>query len=195
MSIFSNMVERFLEVFMDDFLVFGSSFHKCLHNLSIMLIRCKETNLILSWEKSHFMGHIVSKREGLQWTGGKLSWLKIYHHLLQWSRFVSSLGMPASFDTSSWISIKFQDPCVVCLPRILLSTLMKHVKRHSRSSSLYYLLLPSWSLLIGLCHLKSCVMHLIMLWVRSWASLKASCHTYSIMLATFWWMIKSITQQ
>jgi hypothetical protein len=69
MSIFSNMVEKFLEVFMDDFSVFGSSFDTCLHNLSLMLQHCKETDLILSWEKSHFMvqegivmGHIVSKR-------------------------------------------------------------------------------------------------------------------------------------
>jgi hypothetical protein len=70
MSIFSDMVEIFLEVFMDDFSVFGSSFDNCLHNLSLVLKRCKETNLILSWEKSHFMvqegivlGHIVSKRD------------------------------------------------------------------------------------------------------------------------------------
>jgi len=49
--------------------VFGPSFNECLHNLSRVLKRCKETNLILSWEKSHFMvqegivlGHIVSKR-------------------------------------------------------------------------------------------------------------------------------------
>jgi hypothetical protein len=69
MSIVSNMVEKFLEIFMDDFSVFGSSFDNCLHNLSLVLKRCKETNLILSWEKSHFMvqegivlGHIVSRR-------------------------------------------------------------------------------------------------------------------------------------
>jgi hypothetical protein len=70
MSIFSDMVEKFLEVFVDDFSVFGSSFDNCVHNLSLVLKRCKETNLILSWEKSHFMvqegivlGHIVSKRD------------------------------------------------------------------------------------------------------------------------------------
>jgi hypothetical protein len=69
MSIFSDMVEKFLEVFMDVFSVFGSSFDNCLHNLSLVLKRCKETNLILSWEKSHFMvqegivlGHIVSRK-------------------------------------------------------------------------------------------------------------------------------------
>jgi hypothetical protein len=40
---------------MDEFSIFGYSFDNCLHNLSLVLKRCKETNLILSWEKSHFM--------------------------------------------------------------------------------------------------------------------------------------------
>lgn len=54
-SIFSDMVERFLEVFMDDFLVFRSSFEECLHHLTLVLVRCKEKNLVLNWEKCHFM--------------------------------------------------------------------------------------------------------------------------------------------
>jgi hypothetical protein len=53
-SIFSDMVEKFLEVFIDDFFVFGPSFDKCIYNLSLVLQHCKETKLILSWEKSHF---------------------------------------------------------------------------------------------------------------------------------------------
>jgi hypothetical protein len=47
-SIFSNMVERHLEVFMDDFSVFGSSFKECLHHLTLVLVRCKEKNLVLN---------------------------------------------------------------------------------------------------------------------------------------------------
>ncbi|CAL2238230.1 unnamed protein product [Prunus armeniaca] len=69
MAIFSDMVERFMEVFMDDFSVFGSSFDDCLHHLSLVLKRCQETNLILNWEKCHFMvrqgivlGHVVSSK-------------------------------------------------------------------------------------------------------------------------------------
>jgi len=54
-SIFSNMVGDFLEVFMDDFSVFGSSFDDCLHKLEKVLERCIETNLVLCWEKNHFM--------------------------------------------------------------------------------------------------------------------------------------------
>ena len=40
---------------MDDFSVFGFSFNECLANLSIVLKRCEEVNLVLSWKKSHFM--------------------------------------------------------------------------------------------------------------------------------------------
>ena len=55
MVIFSDMVDKFLEVFMDDFSIFGSSFDKCLHILSLVLKRCNETNLISCWDKGHFM--------------------------------------------------------------------------------------------------------------------------------------------
>ncbi|CAN6695182.1 unnamed protein product [Malus baccata var. baccata] len=55
MSIFSDYVEKIIDVFMDDFSVFGDSFDSCLHNLSLILKRCVETNLVLNWEKCHFM--------------------------------------------------------------------------------------------------------------------------------------------
>ena len=55
MAIFLDMVEKSIEVFMDDFLVIGSTFDDCLHNLTLVLKRCRETNLVLNWEKCHFM--------------------------------------------------------------------------------------------------------------------------------------------
>ncbi|XP_058745883.1 uncharacterized protein LOC131618732 [Vicia villosa] len=68
-SIFADMLEKHMEVFMDDFSVFGSSFDNCLANLSLVLQRCQESNLILNWEKCHFMvregivlGHKISHR-------------------------------------------------------------------------------------------------------------------------------------
>ncbi|PIN16592.1 DNA-directed DNA polymerase [Handroanthus impetiginosus] len=68
-AIFTNMVENFLEIFMDDFSVYGNSFDECLNNLSSVLKRCENTNLVLNWEKCHFMvqegivlGHKVSNR-------------------------------------------------------------------------------------------------------------------------------------
>ncbi|GKB50451.1 reverse transcriptase domain-containing protein [Tanacetum coccineum] len=66
-AIFHELIEDTIEVFMDDFSVFGSSFDHCLKNLEKMLKRCEETNLVLNWEKCHFMvkegivlGHKVS---------------------------------------------------------------------------------------------------------------------------------------
>ena len=69
LSIFSDMVEKFLEVFMDDFSVYGDSFSSCLDHLKLVLKRCQETNLVLNWEKCHFMvtegvvlGHKISNK-------------------------------------------------------------------------------------------------------------------------------------
>ncbi|GJT15626.1 reverse transcriptase domain-containing protein [Tanacetum coccineum] len=69
MTIFYDMIEKTMEVFMDDFLVFGNSFSTCLTNLDKMLKWCEDTNLALNWEKSHFMvkegivlGHKISKK-------------------------------------------------------------------------------------------------------------------------------------
>uniref|UniRef100_A0A2N9H9R5 Reverse transcriptase domain-containing protein n=1 Tax=Fagus sylvatica TaxID=28930 RepID=A0A2N9H9R5_FAGSY len=50
-SIFSDMVEKFMEVFMDDLSVFGDSFDDCLNNLKLVLARCVEKGLVLNWEK------------------------------------------------------------------------------------------------------------------------------------------------
>jgi len=48
LSIFSDMVKHFLEIFMDDFSVFGDSFDDCLTNLEMVLSRCEEKNLVLN---------------------------------------------------------------------------------------------------------------------------------------------------
>ena len=55
-SIFSDMVEKTLEVLMDDFSVFGETYTDCFHNLEEVLKRCKMTNLILNWKKMSFYG-------------------------------------------------------------------------------------------------------------------------------------------
>ena len=69
LSLFSDMVEHFLEIFMDDFSIYGDSFEQCLHHLELVLQRCKEKNLTLNWEKCHFvvrqgivLGHEISRR-------------------------------------------------------------------------------------------------------------------------------------
>nr|GEX35214.1 reverse transcriptase domain-containing protein [Tanacetum cinerariifolium] len=55
LAIFHDMVEKTMEVFMDDFSVFENSFENCLSCLDKMLQRCEDTNLSLNREKSHFM--------------------------------------------------------------------------------------------------------------------------------------------
>nr|GEV77955.1 reverse transcriptase domain-containing protein [Tanacetum cinerariifolium] len=69
MAIFHDMIKQAMEVFMDDFSVFGDFFQSCLSYLDQMLKRCEDTNLCLNWEKSYFMvkegivlGHKISKQ-------------------------------------------------------------------------------------------------------------------------------------
>ncbi|XP_058733217.1 uncharacterized protein LOC131604819 [Vicia villosa] len=69
MSIFAEYIDNIMEVFMDDFSVCGEDFEGCLSNLEKVLDRCVQLNLVLNWEKCHFMvkqgiviGHVVSER-------------------------------------------------------------------------------------------------------------------------------------
>ncbi|GKC53417.1 reverse transcriptase domain-containing protein, partial [Tanacetum coccineum] len=68
MAIFHDMIEETMEIFMDDFSIFGDFFSLCLSHLDKMHKRCEDTNLVLNWEKCHFMvkegivlGHKISK--------------------------------------------------------------------------------------------------------------------------------------
>nr|GFC80913.1 reverse transcriptase domain-containing protein [Tanacetum cinerariifolium] len=56
MAIFHDMIERTMEVFMDDFALFGNSFSTCLTNLENMLKRYEDTKLALNWEKESLHG-------------------------------------------------------------------------------------------------------------------------------------------
>ena len=78
LSIFSDLLEHIMEVYMDDVIVYGRSFEECLINLETVLHRCIEKNLVLNWEKSHFMvnqgivlGHIISKK-GIEFDQAKI---------------------------------------------------------------------------------------------------------------------------
>ncbi|XP_038885966.1 uncharacterized protein LOC120076269 [Benincasa hispida] len=64
-----NTLEKCIEMFMDNLMVYRDSFKDCLHNLSLVLKRCIEANLVSNYEKFHFMashgivlGHLVSAR-------------------------------------------------------------------------------------------------------------------------------------
>ncbi|GJY52530.1 reverse transcriptase domain-containing protein [Tanacetum coccineum] len=67
LAIFHDMIEESVEVFMEDFSVFGNPFDNYLKNLDKMLQHCKDANLVLNWKKCNFMvkegiilGHKVS---------------------------------------------------------------------------------------------------------------------------------------
>ncbi|KAK8676028.1 hypothetical protein V6N13_034083 [Hibiscus sabdariffa] len=69
-AIFSDLNEGCLEIFIDDLSRFGEDFNNNFSNLEKVLIRCKETNLVLNWKKCHFMvdegiilGHKISSKE------------------------------------------------------------------------------------------------------------------------------------
>jgi hypothetical protein len=68
-AIFSDLIENIMEVFMDDFSIYGMSFDECLENLDKVHKSCQDKHLVLNWKKCHFMvregivlGHRVSKR-------------------------------------------------------------------------------------------------------------------------------------
>jgi hypothetical protein len=69
MAIFSEFIEEIIEVFMDDFSVYGKTLVDCLANLDKVLTRCAEVDLVLNWKKCHFfvkqgivLVHVISER-------------------------------------------------------------------------------------------------------------------------------------
>ncbi|GJR44765.1 reverse transcriptase domain-containing protein [Tanacetum coccineum] len=98
MAIFHDMIEETMEVFMDDFSVFGDSFSSCLSHLDKMLKRCEDTNLVLNWEKCHFMvtkgivlGHKISK-SGIEVDRAKVDVIAKLPHLTSVKGVRSFLG-------------------------------------------------------------------------------------------------------
>jgi hypothetical protein len=73
MVIFSDLIKKVMEVLMDDFSVYGKILEYCLANLDKVLERCQMADLVLNWEKCHFM-----VREGIV-LGHKIleKWIKV----------------------------------------------------------------------------------------------------------------------
>nr|GEY97644.1 reverse transcriptase domain-containing protein [Tanacetum cinerariifolium] len=131
---FHDMIEQTMEVFMDDFSVFGNSFSTCLTNLENMLKRCEDTKLALNWEKRHFMvkegivlGHKISK-EGIEEDKAKIKVIsKLPHrttvkgirsflgHAGFYQRFIkdfSKISRPMTHLLEKNASFVFSDDCV-----------------------------------------------------------------------------------
>ena len=120
MAIFSDMVEEVMDVF----LVFGTSFAHCLHNLNIVLERCQAKNLVLNWEKCHFMvhegivlGHRVSK-EGLEVYKAKILAIENLVPPMNVKGVRSFLAMRVSTDGLLEIFLKLQDLYADCLRKM-----------------------------------------------------------------------------
>ncbi|CAN6697863.1 unnamed protein product [Malus baccata var. baccata] len=156
-SIFSDYVEKIIEIFMDDFSVFGNSFDHCLNNLTLILKRCVETNLVLNWEKCHFMvkqgivlGHIISKK-GIEVDKSKVDLVRhlpsptsvrgvrsFLGHVGFYRRFIkdfSKIAQPLCRLLQKEVAFEFDNAC---------STAFKHLKEALTSAPI--ITLPDWSL-------------------------------------------------
>ena len=134
MAIFSDMVKKSIEVFTDDFSVIGSTFDDCLHNLTLVLKRCMETNLVSNWEKCHFMvregivlGHRVSGR-GIEVDRAKIEIIEKLNpptsvkgvrsflgHIGLYRRFIqdfSKVSKPLSNLLMQGVPFEFNEPCM-----------------------------------------------------------------------------------
>nr|GFA52491.1 retrovirus-related Pol polyprotein from transposon 17.6 [Tanacetum cinerariifolium] len=116
MTIFHYMIEQTIEVFMDDFSVFGNSFSTCLTNLERMLKRCEDTKLALNCEKSHFMvkegivlGHKISKK-GIEVDKAKIKVISKLSHPTTVKGIRSFLRHAGFIDDLSRIFRRYQDP-------------------------------------------------------------------------------------
>jgi hypothetical protein len=94
MAIFFDLIEKVMEVFMDDFSVYGKTFEDCLADLDKVLKQCQMVDLVLNWEKCHFMvregitlGHKISEK-GIEVEKAKIEWLNSYHRPPMWRGFV-----------------------------------------------------------------------------------------------------------
>jgi hypothetical protein len=78
MVIFSNLTEKVMKVFMDDFSVYGNTVEHCLANLDKVLKQCQMADIVRNWEKCHFMSKkelsldIKFQRKGSRWIRQRL---------------------------------------------------------------------------------------------------------------------------
>ena len=80
-AIFSDFCEKIVEVFVDDFSVYGTSFDDCLSNLDRVFQRCEQTNLVLNWVMKVLSWEIKFLKEVLKWTKLRLMQLRKCHVL------------------------------------------------------------------------------------------------------------------
>ncbi|RDY13435.1 Retrovirus-related Pol polyprotein, partial [Mucuna pruriens] len=133
-SIFLDPLHDCMEVFMDNFTMYADSFDACLDSLSKVLTRCIDTNLVLNFEKCHFMviegivlGHLVYNR-GIEVDKSKIDIItslpnpasmqevrSFLEHVGFYRRFIknfSKLALPLSKLLQKDVEFKFDQPCI-----------------------------------------------------------------------------------
>ncbi|RDY13792.1 Retrovirus-related Pol polyprotein from transposon 17.6, partial [Mucuna pruriens] len=147
-SIFSDLLQECMEVFMDDFTVYADSFEACLSNLSKVLKRCVDTNLVLNFEKCHFMvtegivlGHLVSNR-GIEVDKAKIDIITSLPNPTSVREVRSFLGHA---EGSSRTSANLPCHCPNCYRRMWNSTLI-NTELKNRLTSAPILQAPNWDL-------------------------------------------------
>ncbi|GKA96567.1 reverse transcriptase domain-containing protein [Tanacetum coccineum] len=131
MAIFHDMIEKTMEVFMDDFSIFGNSFKNFLSRIDKMLQRCEDTNLCLNWEKSHLwlegIGRLPLRflKKGTEVDKAKVNVIaKLPHpttvkgvrsflsHAGFYRRFISKISQPMAHLLEKNTPFIFSDECI-----------------------------------------------------------------------------------
>ena len=168
MSMFSDLVEVAIEIFMDDFSVYGSSFEKCLENLETVLQRCQDKNLVMNREKCHFMvtkGIVLGHKNfvpRLEVDQAKVSVIKTLFPPTTFKGIRSFLGHVGFYRRFIRDFSKISRPLCRLLEKDANLILMNHADLHLKKLSPYWLQLLSWQHLIGTKSLKLCVMSVTM---------------------------------
>ena len=143
MSMFLDLDEDDMEIFMDDFLVYGSNFEKCLENLETVLHRCQDKNLALNWEKCHFMvsekivlGHKISTAR-LEVDQAKVSVIKTLFPSSTIKGIRSFLGHVGFYRRFIRGFSKISRPLCSCWKKMQILILMNHVNVHLKKSNPY----------------------------------------------------------
>ena len=140
LSIFCDLVERIMKVYIDDITVYGGSFEECLINLETIMHRCIEKNLVLNWEKCHFMvnqgivpGHIILEK-GIKVDKAKIDLISKLPSPTNVKTVRQFLGNATSIGGSSWTSQKLPSLFTNCWKKMPNSFGMQTPKRALRSS-------------------------------------------------------------
>ena len=114
-----------MEVYIDDITVYGGDFEECLTNLEAILQRCIEKNLVLNWEKFHFMvnqgivlGHVISSK-GIEVDKAKIELISKLSSLINVKQLGNSLAMQAFIEDSSKTFRRLLSPFISCWRRML----------------------------------------------------------------------------